>query len=68
MRDENISLSKLVCKLRALSCWKHTTQKAQLSAKLRYAEKVILPIIASVFHVELSTKLIVRLVRLISIQ
>lgn len=39
LRDENISLSKLVCKLRALSCWKHTTQKAQLSAKLRYAEK-----------------------------
>ncbi|POI29020.1 hypothetical protein CIB84_007230, partial [Bambusicola thoracicus] len=68
LRDENISLSKLVCKLRALSCWKHTTQKAQLSAKLRYAEKVILPIIASVFQVELSTKLIVRPVRLISIQ
>ncbi|OXB71130.1 UNVERIFIED_CONTAM: hypothetical protein H355_008317 [Colinus virginianus] len=37
--DENISLSKLVCKLRALSCWKHTAQKAQLSAKLRCAEK-----------------------------
>ncbi|OXB67983.1 hypothetical protein ASZ78_006619, partial [Callipepla squamata] len=37
--DENISLSKLVCKLRALSCWKHTAQKAQLSAKLRCAEE-----------------------------
>ncbi|XP_015714160.1 uncharacterized protein CCDC162P isoform X2 [Coturnix japonica] len=39
LQDENISLSKLVCKLRALNCWKHTTQKAQLSAKLRHAEK-----------------------------
>ncbi|XP_048793577.1 uncharacterized protein LOC125689888 isoform X1 [Lagopus muta] len=39
LQDENISLSKLVCKLRTLSCWKHTTQKAQLSAKLRNAEK-----------------------------
>ncbi|NXL85400.1 CC162 protein, partial [Alectura lathami] len=39
LRDENIRLSKLVCKLKALNCWKQTTQKAQLSAKLRYAEK-----------------------------
>uniref|UniRef100_A0A8C8BHK6 Coiled-coil domain-containing protein 162 n=1 Tax=Otus sunia TaxID=257818 RepID=A0A8C8BHK6_9STRI len=39
LRDENIRLSKLVCKLKALNCWKQTTQKAQLSAKLRDAEK-----------------------------
>ncbi|XP_063185880.1 coiled-coil domain-containing protein 162-like [Chroicocephalus ridibundus] len=38
-RDENIRLSKLVCKLKALNCWKQITQKAQLSAKLRDAEK-----------------------------
>ncbi|KAK1190270.1 CC162 protein, partial [Pygoscelis papua] len=37
--DENIRLSKLVCKLKALNCWKQTTQKAQLSAKLRDAAK-----------------------------
>uniref|UniRef100_A0A8C0IC00 CC162 protein n=1 Tax=Bubo bubo TaxID=30461 RepID=A0A8C0IC00_BUBBB len=37
--DENIRLSKLVCKLKALNSWKQTTQKAQLSAKLRDAEK-----------------------------
>uniref|UniRef100_A0A8D0FDL1 Coiled-coil domain-containing protein 162 n=1 Tax=Strix occidentalis caurina TaxID=311401 RepID=A0A8D0FDL1_STROC len=35
LRDESIRLSKLVCKLKALNCWKQTTQKAQLSAKLR---------------------------------
>ncbi|XP_009461638.1 PREDICTED: coiled-coil domain-containing protein 162-like [Nipponia nippon] len=39
LQDENIRLSKLVCKLKALNCWKQTTQKAQLSAKLRDAEK-----------------------------
>ncbi|NXT88571.1 CC162 protein, partial [Anhinga rufa] len=39
LRDENIRLSKLVCKLKALNCWKQTTQKAQLSARLRDAEK-----------------------------
>ncbi|NXX75937.1 CC162 protein, partial [Urocolius indicus] len=39
LRDENIRLSKLVCKLKALNCWKQSTQKAQLSAKLRDAEK-----------------------------
>ncbi|XP_042659263.1 coiled-coil domain-containing protein 162-like [Tyto alba] len=39
LRDENIRLSKLVCKLKALNCWKETAQKAQLSAKLRDAEK-----------------------------
>ncbi|NXX54414.1 CC162 protein, partial [Scopus umbretta] len=39
LQDENIRLSKLVCKLKALNCWKQTTQKAQLSAKLREAEK-----------------------------
>ncbi|NXY72153.1 CC162 protein, partial [Glareola pratincola] len=39
LRDENIRLSKLVCKLKALNCWKQITQKAQLSAKLRDAEK-----------------------------
>nr|XP_009675270.1 PREDICTED: transmembrane protein FLJ37396 [Struthio camelus australis] len=39
LRDENIRLGKLVCKLKALNCWKQTTQKAQLSAKLRDAEK-----------------------------
>ncbi|NXN38666.1 CC162 protein, partial [Rhinoptilus africanus] len=37
--DENMRLSKLVCKLKALNCWKQITQKAQLSAKLRDAEK-----------------------------
>ncbi|NXK51292.1 CC162 protein, partial [Chauna torquata] len=37
--DENIRLNKLVCKLKALNCWKQNTQKAQLSAKLRDAEK-----------------------------
>ncbi|NXV45796.1 CC162 protein, partial [Uria aalge] len=39
LRDENIRLSKLLCKLKALNCWKQITQKAQLSAKLRDAEK-----------------------------
>uniref|UniRef100_A0A8B9QKK4 Coiled-coil domain-containing protein 162 n=1 Tax=Apteryx owenii TaxID=8824 RepID=A0A8B9QKK4_APTOW len=39
LRDENIRLGKLVCKLKALNCWKQTAQKAQLSAKLRDAEK-----------------------------
>uniref|UniRef100_A0A8C3C2A6 Coiled-coil domain-containing protein 162 n=1 Tax=Cairina moschata TaxID=8855 RepID=A0A8C3C2A6_CAIMO len=39
LQDENIRLSKLVCKLKALNCWKQTTQKAGLSAKLRDAEK-----------------------------
>ncbi|NXU23819.1 CC162 protein, partial [Thalassarche chlororhynchos] len=39
LQDENIRLSKLVCKLKALNCWKQTAQKAQLSAKLRDAEK-----------------------------
>ncbi|XP_062429060.1 coiled-coil domain-containing protein 162-like [Rhea pennata] len=39
LRDENIRLGKLVCKLKALSCWKQAAQKAQLSAKLRDAEK-----------------------------
>uniref|UniRef100_U3IXZ0 Coiled-coil domain containing 162 n=1 Tax=Anas platyrhynchos platyrhynchos TaxID=8840 RepID=U3IXZ0_ANAPP len=39
LQDENIRLSKLVCKLKALNCWKQTTQKARLSAKLRDAEK-----------------------------
>ncbi|NWU55477.1 CC162 protein, partial [Dromas ardeola] len=39
LQDENIRLSKLVCKLKALNCWKQITQKAQLSAKLRDAEK-----------------------------
>ncbi|XP_009892174.1 PREDICTED: coiled-coil domain-containing protein 162-like [Charadrius vociferus] len=39
LRDENIRLSTLVCKLKALNCWKQITQKAQLSAKLRDAEK-----------------------------
>ncbi|NXL33540.1 CC162 protein, partial [Glaucidium brasilianum] len=39
LRDENIRLSKLVRKLKALNCWKQTTQKAQLSEKLRDAEK-----------------------------
>ncbi|NXN63697.1 CC162 protein, partial [Himantopus himantopus] len=39
LRDENIRLSKLICKLKALNCWKQITQKAQLSAKLRDAEK-----------------------------
>ncbi|NXC44706.1 CC162 protein, partial [Penelope pileata] len=39
LQDENIRLSKLVCKLKALTCWKQTTQKARLSAKLRCAEK-----------------------------
>ncbi|NXL10949.1 CC162 protein, partial [Mesembrinibis cayennensis] len=39
LQDENIRLSKLVCKLKALNCWKQATQKAQLSAKLRDAEK-----------------------------
>ncbi|XP_010079557.1 PREDICTED: LOW QUALITY PROTEIN: coiled-coil domain-containing protein 162-like [Pterocles gutturalis] len=39
LRDENMRLSKLVGKLTALNCWKRTTQKAQLFAKLRDAEK-----------------------------
>uniref|UniRef100_A0A8B9BCL3 Coiled-coil domain containing 162 n=1 Tax=Anser brachyrhynchus TaxID=132585 RepID=A0A8B9BCL3_9AVES len=39
LQDENIRLSKLVCKLKALNHWKQTTQKARLSAKLRDAEK-----------------------------
>ncbi|NXE51096.1 CC162 protein, partial [Casuarius casuarius] len=40
LQDENIRLGKLVCKLKALNCWKQTAQKAQLSGKLRDAEKV----------------------------
>ncbi|XP_035179068.1 uncharacterized protein LOC118165223 isoform X3 [Oxyura jamaicensis] len=39
LQEENIRLSKLVCKLKALNCWKQTTQKARLSAKLKDAEK-----------------------------
>ncbi|XP_014820243.1 PREDICTED: uncharacterized protein LOC106901782 [Calidris pugnax] len=35
LRDGNTRLSKLVCKLMALNCWKQITQKAQLSANLR---------------------------------
>ncbi|XP_074803677.1 coiled-coil domain-containing protein 162-like [Natator depressus] len=39
LQDENTRLHKLVCKLKVLSCWKQTIQKAQLSVKLRNAEK-----------------------------
>lgn len=50
-QDENIRLSKLVCKLKALNCWKQATQKAQISVKLRDAEKVIFPSISPVIDV-----------------
>ncbi|XP_043398700.1 uncharacterized protein LOC102942958 isoform X1 [Chelonia mydas] len=39
LQDENTRLHELVCKLKVLSCWKQTIQKAQLSVKLRNAEK-----------------------------
>ncbi|XP_019375660.1 PREDICTED: transmembrane protein FLJ37396 isoform X2 [Gavialis gangeticus] len=39
LQDENSRLGELVCKLKILNCWKHTAQKAQLSLKLRTAEK-----------------------------
>uniref|UniRef100_A0A8C3S8N3 Coiled-coil domain-containing protein 162 n=1 Tax=Chelydra serpentina TaxID=8475 RepID=A0A8C3S8N3_CHESE len=39
LQDENTRLQELVCKLKVLSCWKQTIQKAQLSVKLRNAEK-----------------------------
>uniref|UniRef100_A0A674HYJ5 Coiled-coil domain containing 162 n=2 Tax=Terrapene triunguis TaxID=2587831 RepID=A0A674HYJ5_9SAUR len=39
LQDENTRLGELVCKLKVLSCWKQTIQKAQLSVKLRNAEK-----------------------------
>ncbi|XP_066478825.1 coiled-coil domain-containing protein 162-like [Tiliqua scincoides] len=39
LRDENCRLQELVCKLKAVNCWKETAQKAQLSAMLRAVEK-----------------------------
>ncbi|KAJ6660255.1 hypothetical protein lerEdw1_017955 [Lerista edwardsae] len=39
LRDENCRLGELVCKLKAMNCWKETAQKAQLSAALRAVEK-----------------------------
>ncbi|KAM7171725.1 coiled-coil domain-containing protein 162-like [Macrochelys suwanniensis] len=39
LQDENTRLQELVCKLKVLNCWKQTIQKAQLSVKLRNAEK-----------------------------
>ncbi|KAM9156376.1 coiled-coil domain-containing protein 162-like [Pangshura tecta] len=39
LQDENTRLGELVCKLKVLSCWKQTIQKAQLSVKLKNAEK-----------------------------
>ncbi|CAM4545860.1 unnamed protein product [Caretta caretta] len=39
LQDENTRLHELVCKLKVLSCWKQTIQNAQLSVKLRNAEK-----------------------------
>uniref|UniRef100_A0A7M4E030 Coiled-coil domain containing 162 n=1 Tax=Crocodylus porosus TaxID=8502 RepID=A0A7M4E030_CROPO len=39
LQDENNRLGELVCKLKILNCWKHIAQKAQLSLKLRTAEK-----------------------------
>ncbi|XP_062980874.1 coiled-coil domain-containing protein 162-like [Elgaria multicarinata webbii] len=39
LRDENSRLGELVCKLKTMSCWKETVQKAHLSAVLREVEK-----------------------------
>ncbi|XP_053138734.1 coiled-coil domain-containing protein 162-like [Hemicordylus capensis] len=39
LRDENSQLGELVCKLKAVSCWKETAERAQLSATLREVEK-----------------------------
>uniref|UniRef100_A0A8C0HAC8 Coiled-coil domain-containing protein 162 n=1 Tax=Chelonoidis abingdonii TaxID=106734 RepID=A0A8C0HAC8_CHEAB len=39
LQDENTRLGELVCKLKVLNRWKQTIQKAQLSVKLRNAEK-----------------------------
>uniref|UniRef100_A0A8C8S497 Coiled-coil domain-containing protein 162 n=1 Tax=Pelusios castaneus TaxID=367368 RepID=A0A8C8S497_9SAUR len=39
LQDENSRLGELIYKLKALSCWKQTIQKEQLSVKLRNAEK-----------------------------
>uniref|UniRef100_A0A8C4WHW8 Coiled-coil domain-containing protein 162 n=1 Tax=Gopherus evgoodei TaxID=1825980 RepID=A0A8C4WHW8_9SAUR len=39
LQDENTRLGEMVCKLKVLNCWKQTIQKAQLSVKLRNAEK-----------------------------
>ncbi|XP_015265094.1 PREDICTED: coiled-coil domain-containing protein 162-like [Gekko japonicus] len=39
LRDENSHLGELVCKLKTISCWKETVQKAKLSASLREMEK-----------------------------
>ncbi|CAN8204357.1 unnamed protein product [Coccothraustes coccothraustes] len=41
MQEENTRLSKLVCKLKALNCWKQNPQKAQLSSELRDAAKIL---------------------------
>ncbi|KAL8186355.1 UNVERIFIED_CONTAM: hypothetical protein K2H54_069211 [Gekko kuhli] len=39
LRDENSRLGALVCKLKTISGWKETVQKAKLSASLREMEK-----------------------------
>ncbi|KAM6460286.1 uncharacterized protein PHA67_008900 isoform 3-T4 [Liasis olivaceus] len=39
LRDENSELEKLLCKFKALKCWKEIMQKAQFLATLREVEK-----------------------------
>uniref|UniRef100_A0A670HXH6 Coiled-coil domain containing 162 n=1 Tax=Podarcis muralis TaxID=64176 RepID=A0A670HXH6_PODMU len=39
LQDENNQLRVLLCKLKAMSCWKETVQKAHSSATLREMEK-----------------------------
>lgn len=40
MQDEYVRLSKLLCNLKSLNCWKQNVQKTQTSAKPRDAEKI----------------------------
>ncbi|KAF7253316.1 hypothetical protein EYD10_00671 [Varanus komodoensis] len=39
LRDENSHLKQLLCKLKAMSCWKETMQKGRMSVLLREVEK-----------------------------